>query len=373
MESIYNELSTHQDYPIKNKDVEVQGKYFDLVPDGNLYTLDDYPIFAVRMRPAGIRHIMSVYEKKYKIECKVLTYKINSNQYTLYTSDARGMYEDQSEQIINFFDFESCKNDVFKGIIIVITNKDDRMIHAIPFLYGVVNGRKKIIFLDAFFSPDLGSGCIVGADFFYNAYNGDIDCYCHGDNIQADHHSCGIIACDFVKNCLKNRFSLAKRIINNPVAKTSVENYEQGRASSVYIFSLPNELKKFSQIKQDKIREQVLDNCKDEIEKKKHKSWFFSHMHKLLYRRDVEPYNPEGSVIPNNEGNVKEINTSLLEKGHKYAKLITADVNDGYDYNYKYWISLIREQKDRMGFFRRLLRFTKNFKSHNQQNDKLEY
>ena len=99
--------SEHFEYKLLNKDVEIQGKYFDVVPDGNLFTLDDYPIFAIRMRPAGINHIISFYKQKYHIECVVLTYKIQSNQYTLYTSDTKKMYDEQGQEMLKFFDFST--------------------------------------------------------------------------------------------------------------------------------------------------------------------------------------------------------------------------------------------------------------------------
>ena len=51
--------SEHFEYKLLNKDVEIQGKYFDVVPDGNLFTVDDYPIFAVRLRPFGIDKIIN--------------------------------------------------------------------------------------------------------------------------------------------------------------------------------------------------------------------------------------------------------------------------------------------------------------------------
>ena len=361
MEGFFNQIETNKDYPILNKDIEVRGKYFDIVPDGNLYTLDDYPIFAIRMRPAGINHIISFYKKKYQIECLVLTYKIQSNQYTLYTSDTKRMYEEQGGEMLKFFNFSMCKEGEFKGAVVVITNQDDRMIHAIPFLYGIVNNRRKLIFLDAFFSPDLGSGCIVGADFFYNAYSGEIDCYCHGNNIQADHHSCGIIACDFVKNCLKNKAQLAKKIIHSQFVKTQIDNYENQTQSSVFIYELPAELKKFSQLSRESVRNQVMCECKSEDEKKNRGLWFLNHLHTLLYRRDLEPYNPENPVVPKKPGQEKSINTSLLEKGHKYAGMIIKDLGQQTDYNYKYWLSLIRGQNTRGNIFRRLMKFTKNF------------
>ena len=248
--------SNIKQYNILNHDIEICGNYFDVVPDGNLFTLDDLPIFAVRMRPMGILHIMNSYNKKYNINTKVLTYKLNSNQYTLYSSDSREMYKTQKDAILKFFDFSQCKNNEFKGIIIVITNKDDRMIHAIPYIYGIIDNKKKIIFLDPYFELNIFSGCVIGADFFYQNING-IECYCHGETIQADHHSCGIIACDFVKNCLKSNAKLAKKILDSVIMRVEVKSLHNNSTSYVNSFDLPVELKKFSQIHVKKQYENV--------------------------------------------------------------------------------------------------------------------
>ena len=103
----------HFEYKLLNKDVEMQGKYFDVVPDGNLFTLDDYPIFAVRMRPFGIDKIMDIYNRKYNIKTSVLTYKLNTNQYMLYSNNSRQMYLTQKEQLLKFFNFDELSNNEF--------------------------------------------------------------------------------------------------------------------------------------------------------------------------------------------------------------------------------------------------------------------
>ena len=209
-----------QDYAsIKNKDVEWRGEYFDVVPDQNLYTLEDYPIFAVRMRPKGIDCIMEMYNKKYGIKTKVLRYKLNNYNYTLYTNDSEDMYITQQDALLKYFNFDECVNNEFRGIIISVVNQDNRLVHAIPFIYGKVDGKKKLIFLDPYFENfgiiNESSGCITGARFFKQHLK-DVECYCHGYTYQADHHSCGIIACDFVKNCLVKKGKLAKKILHIP-------------------------------------------------------------------------------------------------------------------------------------------------------------
>ena len=360
MSSNQNDILNHNtNYTLKNKDIEICGKYFDVVPDGNLYTMNDSPIFAVRMRPMGINHIMQTYKHKYGFETNVLTYKIHTNQYTLYSDNSAQMYITQKDVLLKYFDFSSLKNNEFKGIIIVVTNNVDRMIHAVPYIYGVVDGRKKIIFLDPFFAPDLGSGCVIGADFFYREYNGKIDCYCHGETIQADHHSCGIIACDFVKNCLQNKAKITKKILQNVIMRTEINNYETGTTSYINIFDLPNELKKFKQVKAEATYNSIIEKIDDDETKTKTKNWFSHHIKTLIYRRDPEPYDPDANVIPDKEGIKKTINTSLLEKGHKYAGIIVKDLKQDIPYNSKYWLSLIKEQND-TNMLKKLITRTKN-------------
>ena len=143
-------------YQVRNKDVELLGEYFDVVPDGNLYTLDDYPIFAVRMRPMGIKRIMEMYEKKYKFQTKVLTYKINSDQYTLYSDNARQMYSTQADEILKYFDFNSCENNSFKGVIMVVVNDTRNSLY----LRNTRRKKKSYFF-----------GCVFFAKYLFWLYN----------------------------------------------------------------------------------------------------------------------------------------------------------------------------------------------------------
>ena len=348
--------NTPVNYTLLNRDVEWCCKYFDVVPDGNLYTMDDTPIFAIRMRPMGIKHIMDMYDKKYGFHTEVLTYKLNSHQYTLYSSNSKQMYVTQEDSIIRYFDFSQCKNKEFRGIIIVITNAEDRMIHAIPYIYGMMNGKRKLIFLDPYFEPDLGSGCVIGADFFYKKYQGEINCYCHGETIQADHHSCGIIACDVVKNCLKNKAKIVHKILDNVVMRKEVQNHEGLPTSFIYIYNLPIEIRKFSQLNTTKAKDDSLAESKTEEETQHRWNWFVNHLRILIYRRDPEPYNPNGELMPKTDGCKKQINTSLLEKGHKYAEKIIKDTKQPTEYSARYWLSLIKEQGDEHNIIKSLIR-----------------
>ena len=341
-----NSNLTKNTYHVLNKDVELCGKYFDVVPDGNLYTIDNSPIFAIRMRAMGIRHIMDMYQQKYGFNTDVLEYKIHAYQYMLYSSDVAQMYNTQKETLIKYFDFSTCKDGEFRGVIIVATNEDDRMIHAIPYIYGVVNGRKKLIFLDSFFALNIDSGCIIGADFFYRAYNGDIDCYCHGETVQADHHSCGIIACDFIKNCLQNNNKVVKKILKSVKMRAEIDNNVTEKKTYVNVYSLPSELLRFSQTKHNKAFEISITDVSNEQEKQEKYKWFANHTRTLIYHKDPDPYNPIGEVMPSVDGEKKLINTSLLEKGHKYAGQIVKDLKQNTVYNSNYWLSIIREQKE---------------------------
>ena len=333
--------SEHFEYKLLNKDVEIQGKYFDVVPDGNLFTLDDYPIFAVRLRPFGIDKIMDIYNRKYHIKSSVLTYKLNSNQYMLYSNNSRQLYLTQHEALLKFFNFDNLNDNEFAGIIIAITNEDERLVHAIPYLYGKVDGRKKIIFLDAFGGLNCFSGCIIGAGFFQQNIP-DIDCYCHGDAIQGDHHSCGIIACDFVKNCLRNNAKLAHKILKRVKMKTTVRDFEYDKDIDVNVYDLPTELKKFSQLGMNKAKDAVMNDAKNDNEKQQRTGWFASHIRKLFYRRDPEPYNPDGQIVPD------AVRAEWIIREEKLM----------LNYNPKYWLDMIREQDGN----NRFLRFVKQVK-----------
>ena len=265
-ENITDETNNRQQmYPLKNKDVEVQGKYFDIVPDGNLYTLDDSPIFAIRMRPFGINEIIKKYCKSYKFNAKVLTYKLNSPEYSLYTDDTERMYSSQKERMIEYFNFEELKNDEMRGIVIAITNSDDRLVHALPILYGFHKGKKRVIFLDSCWNFNLGSGAVVGAKFFKDNYK-DIDCYCHNETIQADHHSCGIIACDFLKECLRSKAKLARKIMDSAEnSVVDVQDYRAGTTFELHTYNLPSKLARFSQVSHRRRFKQSIDEINAKI------------------------------------------------------------------------------------------------------------
>ena len=324
------------DYQLLNRDVELCGKYFDVVPDGNLFTLNDYPIFAIRMRSLGVDKIMNMYQQKYNFKAQVLTYKINENQYLIYSSDLRQMLTTQKEQILNFFDFSKLEANEFRGLIIVITNREDRTMHAIPYVYGKVNGEKVIIFLDSFTELNCWSSSIVSAGFFKKNIP-DIKCYCHGDRIQADHHSCGIIACDFLKNCLKKKAKLTYKILKSVKLKTEIFDGYTDFHFEVNVFELPSELKKFSQLK--------VSQSSNLLKSDENDAWLKKHVRKLLYRRDPEAYNPQGQIVPDVDYQEKDINTAILEKGHKYAEWIIKDVKISvHNYNPRYWLAMIREK-----------------------------
>lgn len=360
-----NQIKSKNEYNLLNRDVEICTKYFDVVPDGNLFTLDDVPIFAIRMRPFGIDKIMEIYQKKYNIDVQVLTYKINEKQYMIYSSDSRQIYLTQKEQLLKYFNFDVLKDNEFKGIIIAVSNQDNRLVHAIPYIYGKINGRKKIIFLDPFSSLNCYSGCIIGCSFFQQ-YFLDIDCYCHGKIIQADHHSCGIIACDFVKKCLQHKAKIAKKILNSVKMKTKLHDTDSNRDFYINIYDLPMELKIFSQLHIKEMQEQSIEDTNSSEEKKQRENWFLKHIRKLIYRRDPEPYDPDGQIVPDSQIEEKEINTTLIEKGHKYADWIIKETKMAINYDSKYWLSIIRKQKIQNPFIKLIKHFTKTLKKKKQ-------
>ena len=245
--------------------------------------------------------------------------------------------------------------------MIAVVNTEERLVHSVPFIYGKLNGKKKIIFLYPYFESfgiiNEESGCITGAKFF-KLNIPDVECYCHGYTYQADHHSCGIIACDFIKNCLRNNAKLAHKILKRVKMKTTVRDFEYDKDIDVNVYDLPTELKKFSQLGVNKAKDVVMNDAKNDNEKQQRTGWFASHIRKLFYRRDPEPYNPDGQIVPDAVREEKQINTSLLEKGHKYAEWIIREERLMLNYNPKYWLDMIREQDGN----NRFLRFVKQVK-----------
>ena len=56
----------------------------------------------------------------------------------------------------------------------------------------------------------------------------------------------------------------------------------------------------------------------------------------------------------------KEINTALIEKGHKYADWIINETKMKIDYNSKYWLSVIKEQKED-NIFKKIIKLLKKW------------
>ena len=128
----------------------------------------------------------------------------------------------------------------------------------------------------------------------------------------------------------------------------------------VNVYDLPKELQKFSQLKINQTKEKLFENSENSNDKKKTANWFSHHIRKLIYRRDPEPYNPDGQIVPDSEIEEKEINTALIEKGHKYADWIINETKMKIDYNSKYWLSVIKEQKED-NIFKKIIKLLKKW------------
>lgn len=349
---------------IQNKDVEMLGKYFDVVPDGNLLTKHGVPIFAVRMRYPGIHVITRYYMQKYKILIDVKPFTVNTNEHTMYSTDAMLIYKNE-EFVKSTINFSNAKNNRFVGLIVCMINQDSRLMHAIPIIYGInANNQKCVMMMDPCYEYndqiDPFSASIIGAKYI-KEYFPDVNIFVHKTKMQADHHSCGIMACDILKNALAENGRVVKQMMSTNIQPITVEC---PNPLSLVLTKLHAEILKLSQIKKAYLDETSLENVS------RYKIQFSEYIQNntvnLKYYAEKTPYNPEKLLINTTETeNLKPINTKLLIKGHQYAKLInTVLKNIGLEkeinprYNSDYWIKLIKLEKDSgiLRFARAILR-----------------
>jgi hypothetical protein len=329
-----------------NKDVEILGRYFDVVPDGNIFTQNAMPIFSVRLKAEGINIIADYYSKKYAIDIKTAIYNFNSENFTMYPNDASSVY--QHETIKKHFDFHSLKINGARGLIITLVNKDARLMHAIPIIYGFNEfGKKFVVIMDPYFEYEDGSieahtSSLIAAKFFYQNFN-NIDIYCHNEKLIADHHSCAIVACDLLKNCLVKDAKILKTMLSNKIKTISIHS---NCIFNINKFELNSEILKFSQLSNSYKSMSSSEN----VSRSRISFFDYINRNKILvnYYKEPEPYDPSKMLLPSDlNGFVKkEINAKLLKKGHQYAKLIMKLTGyKGTLYNPDYWLRVIDSQK----------------------------
>jgi hypothetical protein len=347
-ESVENESISNN---LLNSDIEMLGSYFDVVPDGNIFTLDMMPIFAVRLKSKGISIIASHYYKKHNINIDVISYVINCDRHTLYQYDAKLIYSDKSGLIDKIvFDQLQYKKDYFQGIAITVTNKNNGLMHTIPLVYGFdKKGNKIFVALDAYYNIgetiDENCSAILLCKFIKSHFP-DAQLFVHNTKIQSDHHSCSIVACDIIKNFLIRDAKLLKKEIltSKPIQIPINDNTSILEAN---LINMPPEILKlsqFSSIYQSVNQDSLVTKYKIKIAE-----YLNNKKNTFKYYKEPEPYDSSKLVIPIGEKlQEKVINTSLILKGHQYAAIVMKETGSKFKdkyYDPNYWINLIKLKK----------------------------
>jgi hypothetical protein len=344
-------------YKITNKSLEFLTDYFDIVPDGNLFLQSGMPVFAVRMRHNGTKIILQYYGKKHNINIQTFCFVSNEENFSIYYTHAKMLYENKSVDVLKYFNFNDLKQNEFAGIIFNIVNSSHRLMHSIPIVYGKNDQNKNvIILLDPYFEsngkPDYYSSTIIGAKYFYDNMP-NIEIYCHNQHIQADHHSCGIFACNVLKNMLVDNAKITKDIIGNKIHEKVIINQNDDCIGFNKI-NLHQEILKFSQLSStiNAIRQNK------DIDVSKYKISFDKYIEKnsaiMRYVKNKNSYNPNDiAIVDHSTLDDKKVNLKILQKGHEYAKIImnlleNAEVEKILRrYNPDYWLTLIKLEKEK--------------------------
>ena len=356
---------------LQNKDVELIYNYFDVVPDGNLYTKIGSPIFVVRLKSKGLEILANYYKKKYDVNIKILKYLIKyTNRNTIYSSDISKLIT--IHNLAKKINFTKLNNNQQSGVIISLLNNEKRLMHGMSIVYGKKNnGKKFVIFGDPYYeyqnNIDEQSSVLVLAKYFNKNFN-DIDIYCQNLHIQADHHCCAVVSTDFVKNCLINNGKILKEMIdksdtiiflasniNDTYANVIANNRNVNDISTltdlfiIHKYYLHSEFLKLSHLNSTICSDDSM-NRYDKIVSKNNidlKEYVQNNNINCLYYKEPHPYNPNDYYLRKiNDMILKQVNATLIKKAHKYAKIIMEETKfNNIEYSPNYWLELIKKHK----------------------------
>ena len=341
--------------PLLNKDVEVIGNFFDVVPDGTIFSKEGLPMFVVRMKTSGLMYLAEHYKNKYNINIQVLEFQSNQSEFQMNSYDAMALYNKLNEKY--FLSIFNSPTDVTQGFIITLTNKDRRLMHAIPIVCGKEKNECFALILDPFFgdhsSPNIYSSAIIAAKFFNEKFNikanYNVNLYCHNTKLQADHHSCGIFAIDAIKNSLiKNKQGISRMLKEYQDIFINLDPFQNINKMHIRFFNVHPNVLKLSQFTES-LKSDTIISQDSPISLNK---FYTNNKIKIKYKKSIEAYNPDSNFITLNQRTegveIKEINSKLILKGHEYAKLILSanpDIAISNQYNPNYWIKIINNEK----------------------------
>lgn len=371
----YNQENNVTFFPkkIKNSDVAISNNYFDVLPAMQIYSLNLIPIFSVRLKSLGIMELINYYRSKYHINIILYPYKINTEDVMMCKTHAHKLFS-QSTNFIEYLDFDTIKNGGFCGMIISITNKNGLLVHAIPIIIGKKHdGTKVSILLDAYSvysngTPDIDSGALICAKYIKENFSNQIEIYVQKDPIQADFHSCGVIALDIVKNFLVRSRKITRDTISS--GNKCIITYPDGKEIEVINFEMQPEIKKFAQ------SYKLIDGISKTTHITKQNIVFHDYIDKnkmdVLYYKNVHyGYSPHEAILPIDEDELtrKTINAKILKKGHEYAKIIIQRLQEksiilSQKYNPDYWLSIIsRKNKGESSDFLKFIKKVKPYRN----------
>lgn len=350
---------------IKNSDIEILTDYFDIIPESTLFTDDLMPIFTVRFKTNGLLELVDFYSKKYDINLNVFGYICDSKKHNMCFREVSMLFTKESG-ILKHCNFCNLKDtSSYKGVIINLVNKDHRLMHAMPMIFGRdKDGQKIIIMLDRFFNsfgyPDGDSSYVLrSARLFKEVYGDDVIVYCHDHLIQVDMHSCTIFAIDLLKCALRTK-KMIKEIINN---SSDVEiKYSDGNEIIIKKYNIPDQMLCLVQKNSEDFDVSKYKTNKDKNDfemfykdlKSKEKIFFVN----TAFEKS-NGYDENHKILPieNHEYFImKKINTNLIIKAHKYAfilmqilkrknlKIIDYRNKLEIKYSPKYWINILENK-----------------------------
>lgn len=191
--------TTSEETPLVNSFQDKKGKIHSQLYSNDYYELWNYPdgLEYVRLKSQGLLEISNHYfERDNNIYIRIEKCWLNSKEYSLRELP----FPDQNDFLRSVRNLsETMENGEIKGLIYSVENRDEHVMHTIPFAVAKKNnGETEIVDFEGWFQ---GQRAIKGINIrqVENYFEQE------GKRAQLDHHSCTVFAIDTLKNCLSSK------------------------------------------------------------------------------------------------------------------------------------------------------------------------
>ena len=191
--------ATSEEIPLVNGSFnDREGRTHSQIHSNDYYELWNDPdgLEYVRLKSEGLKEIANHYlERGNNIDIRIEECWLSSKEYSL----REGQFPDQNDFLRSVRNLsETMENGEIKGLIYSVENRDEHVMHTIPFAVAKNNDETEIVDFEGWFQ---GQRKINGINIrqVKNYFAQE------GKRAQLDHHSCTVFAIDTLKNCLSSK------------------------------------------------------------------------------------------------------------------------------------------------------------------------